>query len=401
MKRLKTTVAIFLLLVALSAGLVGVFAAGKAPEKEALLSLFTGPDEVREDLFADSFLDKVPIYNINEIVTRYTRVLGKLLEVRGERPQYTLVFETGSAPSQIALDQEGKIAGIWLGNWTLKSDTLEKLVEELKGLDGTVSLYISREGIELFSLNGEREMAVGSSFKLYVLDTLYETTSREDREEVIHLTYKHRSLPSGILQDWPTGDPVTVKTLANLMISQSDNTATDHLIELVGRDYLAENTNQKNRPFLTTVDVFNLKYGPKDLREKYVNVGKEKKREILNGFEGLEVSVSDVKNEPTLIGQIEWFFSTKELAEVIYDIRDTSEIFINPGLTTKGDWYRAGYKGGSEPGVLQYTHLLQVEESSPVYVVSLTVNNPEGGVSTDKVTEIATRIISLVREGKI
>ncbi|MFP3953719.1 MAG: serine hydrolase [Candidatus Acetothermia bacterium] len=233
MKRLKTTVAIFLLLVTLSAGLVGVFAAEKTPEKEALMSLFTGPDEVREDLFADSFLDKVPIYNINEIVTRYTRVLGKLLEVRGERPQYTLVFETGSAPSQIALDQEGKIAGIWLGNWTLKSDTLEKLVEELKGLDGTVSLYISREGIELFSLNGEREMAVGSSFKLYVLDTLYETTSRDDRKEVIHLTYKHRSLPSGILQDWPTGDPVTVKTLANLMISQSDNTATDHLIELV------------------------------------------------------------------------------------------------------------------------------------------------------------------------
>ncbi len=68
---------------------------------------------------------------------------------------------------------------------------------------------------------------------------------------------------------------------------------------------------------------------------------------------------------------------------------------------TEEDWYRVGYKGGSEPGVLQYTHLLQLEESSSVYAVSLTANNPEENLDTEKITEITSRVISLVKEGKI
>ena len=38
------------------------------------------------------------------------------------------------------------------------------------------------------------------------------------------------------MQDWPPGAAVTVETLATLMISVSDNTATDTLIRLVGRE---------------------------------------------------------------------------------------------------------------------------------------------------------------------
>ena len=41
-------------------------------------------------------------------------------------------------------------------------------------------------------------------------------------------------------QDWPKGAPVTLHTLATLMISISDNTATDQLIAIVGRDAIAE-----------------------------------------------------------------------------------------------------------------------------------------------------------------
>ncbi|MEZ4462635.1 MAG: serine hydrolase [bacterium] len=44
-----------------------------------------------------------------------------------------------------------------------------------------------------------------------------------------------KSLPSGVLQDKPAGEKVTVKEAASKMISISDNTATDHLLNLVGR----------------------------------------------------------------------------------------------------------------------------------------------------------------------
>ena len=53
-------------------------------------------------------------------------------------------------------------------------------------------------------------------------------------KDVVELVPEHRSLPSGILQGWPDHAPMTVYGLAGLMISISDNTATDALLTLVG-----------------------------------------------------------------------------------------------------------------------------------------------------------------------
>jgi len=403
--RPKLTIITIFVLVAgvVVAGSLAPVAAEATAEKEALMKVFTHPPDRRKDLFAESFLDQVPINNINSIIAQYKSNLGELESIESGEGPYTLIFEKGTAPSRISLDTEGRIAGLWFGNWTLKSDTLEKLVSELKNLDSSVSLYLSKNGEELYSLNTEEKMAVGSTFKLYVLQALYDKFESDVWNKVVWLKRKDMSLPTGILQDWPVGTPVTVKTLSNLMISQSDNTATDILIELVGRKYLEQNTNPRNRPFLTTVEAFNLKYGVDSAtRKDYITGNVKQKREILESFQGLRVSASQVTaSTPTLIEEVEWFFSTEELASIIYDLRGANEIYINPGLATKSDWYRAGYKGGSEGGVLQYTHLLQKGKNSPVYVISLTANNPEKGLNTAKITEINSRLISLVKDGKL
>ncbi len=403
MRSKLTIITIFLLLGIIVAGSIAPVAAGKTAEKEALMKVFTDPPDRRKDLFAESFLDQVPISNINSIITQYKSNLGELKSIEGGEGPYKLVFEKGTAPSRVSLDAEGKIAGLWFGNWTLKTDTLEELVSELKGLDSSVSLYISKNDQELYSLNEDETMAVGSSFKLYVLKALYGEMGSDVWDKVVWLKKKDMSLPSGILQDWPVGTPVTVKTLSNLMISQSDNTATDILIDLVGKKYLEQNTNPENRPFLTTVEAFNLKYGVDSAtRKEYLTGNTKQKREILESFQGLRASASQLSaSTPILIEEIEWFFSTKKLAGMIYDLRNAGEIYINSGLAAKSDWYRAGYKGGSEGGVLQYTHLLQKGKNSPVYVISLTANNPEEGLNTSKITEIASRLISLVKDGKL
>ena len=398
-----TSITILLALGIIVLGAIAPLAAEATPEKEALMKVFTHPPDQRKDLFAESFLDQVPIDNINSIIAQYKSNLGELESIKSGEGPYTLIFEKGTAPSRISLDTEGKIAGLWFGNWTLKSDTLENLVSELRSLDSSVSLYLSKNGEDIYSLNAEEKMAVGSTFKLYVLQALYDRFESDVWDKVVWLKRKDMSLPSGILQDWPVGTPVTVKTLSNLMISQSDNTATDILIDLVGRKYLEQNTNPKNRPFLTTIEAFNLKYGVDSAtRKDYMTGNTKQKREILESFQGLGVSASQVTaSTPTLIEEVEWFFSTEELASIIYDLREANEIYINPGLATKSNWYRAGYKGGSEGGVLQYTHLLQKSKNSPVYVISLTANNPDKGLNTSKITEIASRLIALVKEGKL
>ncbi|MFW6190886.1 MAG: hypothetical protein ACOC49_04490, partial [Candidatus Bipolaricaulota bacterium] len=168
-------------------GSIAPFAAEEPTEKEALIKVFTRPPDQREELCAESFLDQVPIDNINSIITRYKSNLGSLEEVESGESQYTLVFEKGTAPSRISLDSEGRIAGLWFGDWTLKSDTLDKLVSELRDLDGSVSLYISKKGQELYSLNEKEKMAVGSTFKLYVLQALYDKFESDVWDKVVRL----------------------------------------------------------------------------------------------------------------------------------------------------------------------------------------------------------------------
>ena len=66
-------------------------------------------------------------------------------------------------------------------------------------------------------------------------------------DEVVRLEEAWKSLPSGLLQGWPEGSPLTLHTLAALMISLSDNTATDALIALLGRERLEALRKEEER----------------------------------------------------------------------------------------------------------------------------------------------------------
>ena len=77
-----------------------------------------------------------------------------------------------------------------------------------------------------------------------------------------------RSFPGGTMQDWPQRAPVTLQTLATMMISISDNTATDTLMRLLGREAIAaevvasgHSAPSRMLPMLTTIEAFALKAG--------------------------------------------------------------------------------------------------------------------------------------------
>ena len=77
--------------------------------------------------------------------------------------------------------------------------------------------------------------------------------------------FSSRRLHTSLQGDWSSdvcssdlGAPITIHTLASLMISESDNTATDALIDLVTRNSV-ETISPRNRPFMTTREFFQLK----------------------------------------------------------------------------------------------------------------------------------------------
>lgn len=139
-----------------------------------------------------------------------------------------MIFERAVVPTRITLDADGRIAGLFFFNPRARVSGLEQAVGDLRALPGRISLLVLEDGRERAALNPETPLAVGSAFKLAVLAALLDHIRAGQRSwrDVVELRSEWKSLPSGILQDWPDGSPLSIYTLASLMISRSDNTGT-------------------------------------------------------------------------------------------------------------------------------------------------------------------------------
>ena len=69
---------------------------------------------------------------------------------------------------------------------------------------------------------------------------------------------------------------------------------------------------------------------------------------------------------------------------------------VNPGLQIdKSKWEYIGYKGGSEPGVLNLSYLLQSRSSGEWYVITGTWNDTEAPVNETNFEGYLQRAIEL------
>jgi beta-lactamase class A len=219
-----------------------------------------------------------------------------------------------------------------------------------------------------------------------------------------------RSLTSGMMQAWPIGTPVTLQTLATLMISISDNTAADRLLHLLGREKveavqrIVGNTHAaRNMPFLSTREMFALKSSAgSDLLRRYLAGDVVQRRAVLAEADRLplgRVNYDLGAAHPVAIDSVEWFASPADLARTMLWLRDhtASEpngvgrelLAINPGPLGRS-WSYIGYKGGSETGVIDMTFLLR-NAAGAWYVLTATWNNPAAAVNEGALIDLMTR----------
>jgi beta-lactamase class A len=145
----------------------------------------------------------------------------------------------------------------------------------LPGNVGFLVTEITGDGVKpLFGQNENERFAIGSSFKLFILGTLTAEVNADRRqlENIMRLKPEWVGPPSSELGGWPMGSPVTLHTLALKMISISDNTATDHLLHLLGREAIEKQMAvmghkhpEWNRPLLSTREMT-------ELRDKKTNM---------------------------------------------------------------------------------------------------------------------------------
>lgn len=377
-------------------------------DKVAYQLFFMGDRAEHRELFAEGFLSVVSLDKLEEVRRLYLDKLGAYQGLtRSEEGLYTLSFERGTAPSKLTIDQE-KVASLWFGAPLPTEDQRPRLRQRFKASEGVTSAIITLNNREvIFEHNAHLPLSVGSAFKLYVLKALLSEVEagRRSLNEVVSLNELGRSLPPGLLQDWPLGTPVTLGTLATLMISRSDNTATDHLIHSLGRKTVERHAPAGMRPFLTTREAFLLKWGARvELRADFEDASEVDRRQLLEQLKGLTLSELKPHVNPIAIQEIEWRASAVELCDVLWSLRDQALISINTGLTSPEGtlWDRVAFKGGSEPGVLSYAHLLMTwgpatkvgkEPTLSTACVVSTINHPSK-VIDPSFTELSLSLIA-------
>ncbi len=276
--------------------------------------------------------------------------------------------------------------------------------------------------VPIHALDAERSLAIGSTFKLYVLGELArqvaEGTATWDEKLAIRDDWK--SLPSGRMQDDPAGTRHTLEAFATGMISISDNTAADHLIHRLGREHVEANLSAMGHadpslmtPFITARDLFVLKAtGNAALTSEYLASDPLGRRTLLDGrVASTLIALTDLGDwiMPRDIDTLEWFASTKDLCAAMAKLRafgtqpglaPVLEILaVNPGMPfDPARWPYVGFKGGSEPGVLQLTWLVRRDDDR-WFVLSITVDDPADATDrTMPTVEIAREAFDLLAE---
>jgi beta-lactamase class A len=115
----------------------------------------------------------------------------------------------------------------------------DEIVKETVGFDKVIGVAIKHLGTgEQASFNGDALFPTASVFKVPVIVELYRQAEagRLSLDDKIVLKEAEKVPGSGILKELSEGLEVTIKDLSRLMMILSDNTATDLIVERVGKD---------------------------------------------------------------------------------------------------------------------------------------------------------------------
>lgn len=348
--------------------------------------------------FAPEFLAQVPAAQVRTIAAQLAQGLGKALSIAALVPAsattgtVTVRYERGRAQLRLAVTDgaAGKVIGLRITEAGPEISSLPEAVEAVRALPGSTGLALAElgEGTPRLtsSIAPDAPLAIGSAFKLVVLAELVRQIEAGQRRWDDTVTLDGTERPAGGYNRMPKGTVVGVRELARQMIAVSDNSATDILIDLLGRDRveamqltLGVAAPARNRPWLTTMEAFKLKgVGGGALGARYLQADEKGRRALLAGevarTPGSAVGALFADSKPVRIAELEWFASPADLVRVMDWLRRHSEngpgaevraiLAVNPGLPQlKGPYRYVGFKGGSEPGVINLTLLLQTPAS--------------------------------------
>jgi beta-lactamase class A len=354
------------------------------------------PEEELAEHFAADFLKVTPAGTINQALASFKGL--RLEKVTTSREDALIALATGGEwryEISLSVDTAGLINGLLFRAPAPRSWTeLDKRLKKAAPQAGFIAAEVARNGDcrPVHATARDKRRPLGSIFKLYVLGAVAQRIKAGafGWDTKLTITPELKSLPSGELQDRPDGSKVTVMEAAKLMISISDNTATDLLIHKVGRKAVERTMrawgarDKRNFPLLRTRELFVLKGADYPRHAKrYLSLSTAKKRDYLEKVVA-KVPLDRVTawTKPRELDTIEYFASPSDICGAHARLarmgdRHVGEAMSVPahvlGLDPK-KWTTVWYKGGSEPGVHDQSFLARTSGGKTYVVTAMAVN---------------------------
>jgi hypothetical protein len=310
------------------------------------------------------------------------------LETESSEPHRieNLFFEPAGAP--LAMTDPPR-------SWGALTSRIEGLAPEVSFVAGEV---VGGACVPIRSVEPEKSLAIASAFKLYVLGELARqvTAGLASWDEPLAVNSKFVSLPNGLMRQELPGTRFPLSHYAEQMISQSDNTATDHLIGRLGRENvegafadMGHASPYQNIPLLLTREWFamRMRFSTAGI-DRYVASDVEGRRQFLVDLVSPEAD-SLYEGEPwpgpLESHRIEWFASARDLCQAMAHLKTVGEqpgmepilnaLSLEPGIEFPLDpWNFVGYKGGYETGIRSDVWLLQRDDGR-WFVIAAVLNN--------------------------
>ena len=336
------------------------------------------------------------------------------------------IISAGGAAAQVWLtvDDRGLISVLRISpvstgptpaTWAQVDAALRSVAPRVRLLVGDVSDGSCRA---LHGIDPGTAAPIGAAFKLYVLDALGDAVASGvvRWNQPLTVTGQLKSLPAGELQNDPVGTRVSVLNTAAAMMSLSDNTATDMLINLVGRSAVEAALTTTgmaspalDRPLLTTreIVVLKLRQWPA-LATRYIAADEPSRRALLASTVDRAPlpAVADAGSwiTPRDVNSLEYFASASDICRAYAALAALAQ---RPGLSPIGQvlslnddslaldpaqWKTTWFKGGSEPGVLSLAYLATTRTGHS-YVVTVLAENPSQPINETTATPVVLSAI--------
>jgi hypothetical protein len=271
---------------------------------------------------------------------------------------------------------------------------LATLDARLAALPGQTSLLIMHGDNEVLARNAELPLQVSSVMKLGILRTLLDeqAAGRLKLSDTVEIKPELKALPSGSLQQLPNGTAFTLGSLATLMMRDSDNTASDMLIDRLGADKVAA---ALGLPFIMTFHQWFMMKGDSKFYDNYRARNDQARAELLKTTEPrVPLRYTETYSHPTPAAG--WFVSNRKLCSLGQSLVGSEAFELESTYVQYNEWASVASKAGGDETSRSDTLVVKRNDGEQ-FCVSMSWNTSEEIFDDQAYIFLLTSLMEAVR----